>query len=239
MSQVVCLSFYRFNALPARLWAFAMMGLARKQMAKVPDLGFWKLCGSGIGEGFTPVPNTAIYAILTTWPNEEIARKHMANNIIFQKYRSKASENWTVFMAASSVRGEWSGSTPFEETDMQGIGPLAALTRATIRPRILARFWKRVPNISKVIGNDPNVLFKIGIGEVPWLHQVTFSIWPDAAQMAQFARTGHHAEAIKAVRREDWFAEELYARFAVLSDAGTWNGQSPLAALKNETLESA
>lgn len=239
MSQVVCLSFYRFNALPARLWAFAMMGLARGAMAKVPDLGFWKLCGSGIGEGFTPVPNTAVYAILTTWPSEAIARKQLAENRVFQNYRKKASENWTVFMATASVRGEWSGTTPFEETDVQGMGPLAALTRATIKPRILARFWQRVPNISRVIGTDPNVLFKIGIGEVPWLHQVTFSIWPDAAQMAQFARTGPHAEAIKAVRREDWFAEELYARFTVLSDAGTWNGQSPLAAQTHEALESA
>ncbi len=47
--------------------------------------------------------------------------------------------------------------------------------------------------------------------------------------MAAFARTGPHAEAIRAVRDEGWFSEELYARFAVHSDAGTWNGTSPLA----------
>jgi spheroidene monooxygenase len=105
---------------------------------------------------------------------------------------------------------------------------LAALTRATIKPRILARFWGRVPNISAKIGADSNVMFKIGIGEVPMLHQVTFSIWPSEAAMAAFARTGPHAEAIRAVRDEGWFAEELYARFAVHSDAGTWNGTSPL-----------
>ena len=238
MPQVVCLSFYKFNALQVRLWAFAMMGLARKQIGSVPDIGFWKLCGSGIGEGFTPVPNTAVYAILTTWPSEEVARRRMSESNIFKSYRKKASENWTVFMTTSSVRGEWAGTTPFVEADLQGIGPLAALTRATIRPSILMRFWKRVPNISKVIGNDPNVLFKIGIGEVPWLHQVTFSIWPDAAHMSKFARTGPHAEAIKAVRREDWFAEELYARFSILSDAGTWNGKSPLAAHTEKALES-
>ena len=237
MSQVVCLSFYRFNSLPVRLWAFAMMGLARMQMGKVPDIGFWKLCGSGIGEGFTPVPNTAVYAILTTWPNEKIARKRMCQEKIFKTYNKKASENWTIFMSTSSVRGEWSGTTPFVETDMQGTGPLAALTRATIRPATLARSWKRVPNISKVIGADPNVLFKIGIGEIPWLHQVTFSIWPDATQMAKFARTGPHAEAIKAVRREDWFAEELYARFSILSDVGTWDGKSPLAIDTKKILE--
>ncbi|MDC0013225.1 spheroidene monooxygenase, partial [Octadecabacter sp.] len=52
-----------------------------------------------------------------------------------------------------------------------------------------------------------------------------------AKRMANFARTGHHADAIRAVRDNDWFREELYARFAVKSDYGTWNGASPLASL--------
>ena len=55
-------------------------------------------------------------------------------------------------------------------------GPLAALTRATIKPRIALRFWGRVANISAMTGSDPNVAFKIGIGEMPLLHQITFSI---------------------------------------------------------------
>jgi spheroidene monooxygenase len=91
------------------------------------------------------------------------------------------------------------------------------------------RFWRRVPDISAVIGQDPNVIFKIGIGEVPLLHQVTFSIWPDAAAMANFARgNGPHGRAIQAVRAENWFSEELYARFRILDDWGSWGGQSPL-----------
>ena len=49
--------------------------------------------------------------------------------------------------------------------------------------------------------------------------------------MANFARTGPHAEAIKAVRNEGWFNEELYARFTLISDIGTWGGTSPLATI--------
>ncbi|MEM1372618.1 MAG: spheroidene monooxygenase, partial [Pseudomonadota bacterium] len=59
----------------ARIWAFAMMGLARPAMARVEDIGFWKLCGSGTGEGFTPVPNTSVYAILASWPDLETAQR--------------------------------------------------------------------------------------------------------------------------------------------------------------------
>jgi len=231
MTQVVSLSFFRFQSRRARLWAFAMMGLARGPMARLPGIGFWKLCGSGTGEGFTPIPNTAVYAILATWPDEATARQSLASAKIFNRYRAKAGESWTVFMTTDSARGAWSGQTPFVPSTAPKSGPLAALTRATIKPGILAKFWGRVPDISGVIGTDPNVLFKMGIGEVPWLHQVTFSIWPDAKAMTNFARTGPHAEAIKAVRQEGWFKEELYARFTLISETGTWGGSSPLTKL--------
>ncbi len=231
MSQVVSFSFYRFGSIRTRLWAFVMMGLARPQMARIPDIGFWKLCGSGTGEGFTPFPNTSVYAILATWPDAETARDSIHDASIFGRYRAQATEHWTVYMTADTARGAWSGKTPFIPSAHHQQGPLAALTRATIKPSILARFWKRVPDISKVIGQDPNVVFKIGVGEIPWLHQVTFSIWPDAERMANFARTGPHAEAIHAVRKEGWFNEELYARFTLLSDDGTWGGTSPLKQL--------
>lgn len=206
-----------------------MMGLARPAMARIRGIGFWKLCGSGSGVGFTPIPNLGVYAILATWPDIETANRQTQHAIPFQRYRARAAKSWTVALSPISVRGAWSGKTHFTETVTETNGALAALTRATIKPGILGRFWKRVPDNSKVIGQDVNVLFKIGVGEVPWLHQVTFSIWPDAQAMEGFARTGHHAEAIRAVRAENWFSEELYARFAVLSDRGTWNGVSPLA----------
>ncbi|MDX8353183.1 spheroidene monooxygenase [Cognatiyoonia sp. IB215182] len=231
MTQTVSLSFYRFSGFAGRVWALMMMGAARRPLARMPDIGFWKLCGSGTGEGFTPVPNTGVYAILATWPDAETARARTQEGI-FARYTRRADENWTVFLTTQTARGQWSGQAPFEVSTPETTGPLAALTRATIKPRILTRFWGRVPNISAMIGTDPNVAFKIGIGEVPMLHQVTFSIWPSERAMAAFARTGPHAEAIRAVRDEGWFREELYARFAVHSDRGTWNGSSPLKKLE-------
>lgn len=231
MTQTVSLSFFRFAGPFARIWALTMMGGARLPLSRTPDIGFWKLCGSGTGEGFTPVPNTAVYAILATWPDAETARARTQSGV-FARYQKRAAENWTVFLQTQTARGEWSGQTPFTAGKTDSAGPLAALTRATIKPHIAARFWRRVPNISEVIGQDPNVTFKIGIGEMPLLHQVTFSIWPSQKAMDGFARTGPHAEAIRAVRDEGWFREELYARFAVHSDRGTWNGTSPLAKLE-------
>jgi hypothetical protein len=59
---------------------------------------------------------------------------------------------------------------------------------------------------------------------------VTFSVWRDMAAMRAFAYRGEgHRAAIAAVRAGDWFAEELYARFAVVAAEGRWNGGDPLA----------
>ena len=211
-----------------------MMGPARLALARVPGLAFWKLCGSGAGEGFDITPNSKVFALLTTWPDAETARRQTQTASIFQRYAQRATETWSVFLETTSVRGKWSGVEPFGHANgaqaQQPKGPIATLTRATIKPSVLMRFWGRVPDISAVIGSDPNVIFKIGIGEVPLLHQVTFSIWPDAQSMAAFARRdGPHARAIRAVRDGLWFREELYARFTISGERGTWGGTSPLS----------
>lgn len=235
MVQTVTLSFFRFESPWNRFWVLGQMGLARFGLRKMPGVEFWKLCGSGIGEGFTPVPNTKVWAILVVWDSAERACAGLDGGPVFQRWRARSDESWSVYLTPTSARGSWSGRVPFEATDTPHHGPLAALTRATIRPRKLLRFWEREPDISAVIGADPNVAFKIGIGEVPWLHQVTFSIWPDTTSMNAFARGGPHAEAIRAVRREGWFREELYARFDVTGARGSWGGSCPLGAIERST----
>lgn len=230
--QTVTLSLFRFDGIGRRMWVLGQMGAARFVLPRVPGIGFWKLCGSGTGEGFTPRPNTAVWAILATWPDLATARDRVAQARPFATWAARAAETWTVFLEPASARGQWSGQQPFHPGGDTPVGPLAALTRATVRPSRVLRFWSRVPDISAVIGADPNVAFKIGIGEVPMLHQVTFSIWPDAASMANFARgDGPHGRAIRAVRDEGWFKDELYARFRVLGATGTWAGGDPLARL--------
>lgn len=231
--QTVSLSLYRFPTIASQLWVLGQMGLARLSFRGMKDVGFFKLCGSGTGQGFTPRPNRQVWAILATWPDADTARRNLAQAPVYRRWQAKSSENWTILLSPTSSRGLWSGQNPFTPAPPLP-GPIVALTRATMRLSTFARFWARVPDISAVIGQDPNVIFKIGIGEVPLLHQVTFSIWPDAAAMAHFARgDGPHGRAIQSVRAEGWFAEELYARFSILDDWGTWGGKRPLAGTLN------
>ncbi len=205
------------------------MAFARRDFARMSDCSFWKLCGSGTGEGFAPRPNPAVWAILACWPDAATAEDRVASAAVYRRWRARAAESWTVFLAPTRARGAWAGTAPFRPGDADK-GPIAVLTRARIRTRHLRRFWRHNPAVSARIGANRDVLFKIGIGEVPWRNQVTFSIWPDAAAMARFARSGSHAEAIAGVRAGDWFAEELYARFRVTGESGHWSGTPQLAA---------
>jgi spheroidene monooxygenase len=200
------------------------MGFARLPLWRMRDLPFWKLLGVGTGEGFTPRPDTARCAILCVWPDETTAREGLSRPV-FARFAARAAETCTLTLSTVSARGRWSGRSPFT-ADGGGDGPLAALTRASLRPRTMMRFWRRVPDISRLVGANDDVLMKVGVGEMPFLHQVTFSVWPDSAAMARFARrSGPHAAAIAAVREGDWFAEELYARFRVVAATGTWHGR--------------
>ncbi len=206
------------------------MGFARLSLRRIEGMGFHKLCGTGTGEGFTPKPNWGVYTLLATWPDMQTAQDAVEGATFFKRHRAHAAESCTLYMRATSSRGAWDKRNPFETGAGRGTGPIAALTRASIKPRILLKFWRHVPNISAMIGTDPNVKFKIGMGEIPLLHQITFSVWPDEQTMAAFARQGSpHANAIKAVRAGDWFAEELYARFEVVAETGTWEGRAPLS----------
>ncbi|MDG4646909.1 spheroidene monooxygenase [Roseibacterium sp. SDUM158017] len=226
--QSVTLSLFRFGSLSSRLWAFSQMATARFALGAVRDLQTFKLCGSGTGEGFTPIPNTAVYAILATWPDHDAARRAMFGTPVFRRYRARAGEVLTIFLTPASARGRWAGAEPFTPADIALNGPVAALTRATVKPSAALKFWKHEPGVSDAIGRDPNVMFKIGIGEVPWMQQVTFSVWPDTATMARFARAdGPHDRAIRAVREGGWFREELYARFRLDAVEGTWDGAEP------------
>ncbi|MEM9851937.1 MAG: spheroidene monooxygenase [Pseudomonadota bacterium] len=179
------ISFFRFDGLFARLWAFAQMGLARPALRRHPDVGFWHLLGTGSGEGFTPLPNTGVYAILATWPNLNAARAAGATQP-FARYHRRASEAWTLTLTPTTARGQWSRETPFTvvAAAAKGCGPVVALTRASIRARSLWHFWSRAPAISRMIGTNSDVIFKAGLGEHPFASQITFSIWPDAGRMA-------------------------------------------------------
>ena len=60
---------------------------------------------------------------------------------------------------------------------------------------------------------------------VELLRDKAFSVWRDAEALRQFAYDSPgHRQAITLTRESGWFAEELFARFRVLTIEGTIDG---------------
>lgn len=227
---VTTLTLFRFDEAKAKAWAFTQMLWARRPLAALPGIGFHKLFGSGTREGFHPWPNFGVYGVFAVWPDLPSAQEQVSDGIVYRRYRERSVEEWTVYMQISQCRGQWDGEVPFKEPEVPVDSQndcVAVLTRATVKARYAPEFWRQVPDISGAVREQDHLLVKIGLGEVPWLHQVTFTIWDDAEAMNRFAYEGFHGDAIKKVRDGGWFKEELFARFDVLGAEGNWNGICP------------
>ena len=69
-----------------------------------------------------------------------------------------------------------------------------------------------------------------GIGEAPVYRQAIFSIWESLDDVKNFAyRSREHGEVIKKTRSENWYKEELFARFKPIATYGTIKGKDPMS----------
>lgn len=220
-TQAVALTLNRFG--PAGVaWVVPQMQRSKPALARLPGLDFAFLMGTGGGAGFSTRPNLAVWTLLSAWRSGRDALAAL-DAAPFQARRERARETMTVFLAPITSRGSWGGHGFQPGADRDPNGPVAALTRASVRGRALLPFWRRVPAISDALVAQSDARLALGMGEVPYLHQVTFSIWDDVAAMRRFAGGAAHGEAAREVYRNGWFAEELFARFRVLGALGRWN----------------
>ncbi|MEM6736649.1 MAG: DUF3291 domain-containing protein [Bacteroidota bacterium] len=232
MSQITTLTFFRYQGIKNKLWAFGMMQFAHKYLKRVQGLSFYKLLGTGKGSGFNPMPDYSTYAFLQVWKAEIDADYFFKESMLMEKYRNHASEQWTVFMKSIKAVGHWSGQNPFEiyEREEGELPHLAIITRATIKKRLLWKFWNYVPISEKPLVKNNGLIYTKGIGEVPFMQMATFSLWKDEASLRQFAyKSKEHGQAIKLTRSLNWYKEEMFTRFKPYKSIGSWMGVDPLA----------
>ncbi|TGE11804.1 spheroidene monooxygenase [Hymenobacter elongatus] len=201
------------------------MGTAQQPLQRVPGLRFQKLLGSGAG-GFGALPNLHRYGFMAVWESEEAAAAFFATHPLWQQYQQRAAEIWTARLAPLKSHGLWDGTNPFDyATESPAAdGPVAVLTRASIRLTKARRFWRYVAPVSATIAHAPGVRAAIGLGELPVVRQATVSLWDSAQAMQDYAyRSEKHREVIRLTRQEAWYGEEMFARFRVLGTEGTWD----------------
>lgn len=210
-----------------------MMQFAHKFIKEAKNLRFYRLLGSGGGNGFSIKANFSVYAFLGVWEDQESAETFFKNGKLFNLYRTRAAQMWTVFMYPVRSRGEWGGVNPFKpDYKTEWDGPVCVITRATIRLSRLFKFWRYVPVASGILNEQKNLIASFGIGEWPIVQMATFSIWRDQENMKNYAyKSKEHLGAIKKTHELDWYREELFSRFIPFRSEGTWNGKNPLEGL--------
>jgi len=228
------LTLFRFTSFLAKTWAFGQMQFAHAPIRKTPGLQFYKLMGSGREPGFSPLPDWGVYALLAVWETEAAAQQYFSSADIFQQYLAHSSEQWTIFMKTRQAKGLWSGGNPFSvSTELDDGNPLiAVITRATIRPGKLLKFWRYVPTSQRPIQQGcEGLIYTKGIGEAPLMQMATFSVWENMEALKNFAyNSPEHQVAIQKTRQLDWYKEEMFVRFQPYKSQGTWGGMEPLAA---------
>ena len=220
-------------------FALLAMALHRLPLWLNKQIHFYKLLGSGKNGTFDIHPDWQQWGILSVSDRSELHQnvtdhvllKSLYGNFICNWLTCFHCETWTIFLLPAEGHGTWDGKKPFGDLPKKKAftGPVATLTRATIRFSKLKNFWQNVDSVANKMDNAEGLVTSIGIGEIPLIKQATFSIWQNREAMNRFAyEMKEHTAVIQKTRQENWYSEDMFVRFKILKSAGTIGGRNPL-----------
>lgn len=214
--------------------ALVRTAIDRFVFARTPGVRFAKClgCGDGTTFGVTDADLTT-WGHLVVWDDPRDLARFEATSPVARGWAAIATDTWRADLRALRSQGSWSGRAPFGPTGAASSdGPVAAITRARLAIGHWRAFWDAVPPVAADLAGAEGLAFRIGIGEAPIGLQGTFSVWRDTTALTDFAyRRSPHREVIDRTQSEGWYAEELFARFALVQATGTLGGVDPLGEL--------
>jgi hypothetical protein len=211
-------------------FAFLSMAIFRIPLGFNRRIVFYKLMGCGKNGSFDIRPDLRQWALMIFFKADSSGIKSLTH--YHNEFPGRFISSWWRFCGVNSSsfllepfagHGSWDGQT-FVKLGQELPNPegkVAILTRATIRLSKLREFWRAVPATSFDLGNQQALEYSVGIGEVPFIKQATFSIWSSLDGMKNYAyKHSSHKDVIRKTRVGKWYAEEMFLRFKVL-DANT------------------
>lgn len=207
------------------LWGYARFIVQRFAMRRVPGLVFSKVMGSGYEGGFGLRPSRSRQALFCLFSDEASADAFLTSGVT-QSYATRSREFCLAKMRAYSCKGTWAGRSVAVTADAPERGPIATLTRASIRPLSARRFWRMQPASELSLAQASGCLLATGVGEAPFFRQATFSVWSSVDAMNAYAKGGAHLAAIRAAHDGAFFSESMFVRFVPSVLRGRWRGQT-------------
>jgi hypothetical protein len=202
----------------------AMRRLATDRWRRPPGLVFRRLLGTGRGADTGPSADLRRTAMFAVWEREADLECYLATP------RARIVERYDVRLRVIGGHGTWGGVDVLENVARGGSdGPVAVLTRASVRPAAWRAFGAASRVVSTELRTADGMLAALGVGELPVGRLGTFSLWRDLDHALAFAAAPRHRDTIRRTRAERWYREELFARFAPYGSSGTWDGRDPLA----------
>jgi hypothetical protein len=217
--------------------AFISMALFHFSFFFNKMISFYKLMGTGKNGTFDKIPDLNQWAIFTVFDENNI---HEIPNTSLMNFYGKFINHWINLFAVESFtfilepitgHGLWDDKAIFGKLNQENSieGQVATLTRATIRISKLKYFWEHVAPIASKMKEAKGYQFSVGIGEVPWVKQATFSVWESLDDMKNFAYSmKEHRDVVKKTRTQNWYSEDMFVRFRILYYFGTINGKDPI-----------
>ena len=196
-------------------FALFRMALDRGSLRRIKGVHFAKMLGTGKGESFTPRDADANqWGALIVIDSENL--QALDDSKLIKRWRAHSLSEVRYLLDPISSHGLWAKTNPFAYSSVQTDGEIVAITRARIKWFQNFRFWRAVPPVTESLHSSAGLIATIGIGEAPIGLQGTFSHWKTGADLRNFAYKGAaHQGAIAATDRHQWYAEELFSRFAV------------------------
>lgn len=222
-----------------RGWGWSRIVLGARSLRGAAGLRFAKVMGSGFEGGFGLRPSMSRQGVFALFDTEAAADDFIHHSAVVSTYRTRCGEFCVAKLRAWSCRGTWDGVALGTSGGPQALsgdgpngpdgpdcsdGPVAALTRASIRLPKAWFFWRMAPAAQASLALAPGCRLAAGLGEAPLLRQATFSVWDSVQAMDAYARSGAHLRAIQAAQRHGYFSESMFVRFTPLSLQGTWQG---------------
>jgi hypothetical protein len=217
----------------------------RLRYRRSAELLFVRVLGTGKGSSTAPGSEWGRTALFCLWQTEAAADAFITT----QQHRAGLRESWHVKLRGAGGHGAWRGvdvpkllqptlvQPPMSDSSghvtASSAGdadtPLAIITRADVRLRAWRTFSAAARVVDRELHASDGLVAVVAVGEAPILRLGTFSVWRNHDAMRTFAtRRPDHVAVVQRTRAEQWYGEEMFARFVPYWSTGTWDGRDPL-----------